>query len=46
VWGVGLKRADELLNVGVPGADHAAVDDLGAVVFSDVGNRNGLFMDT
>jgi hypothetical protein len=37
--------ADELINVGVPGADRAAVDDLGAVVFGNRGDRDGLLMD-
>jgi len=45
VWGFGWPRADEWINVGVPGADRAAVDDLGAVVFGNRGDRDGLLMD-
>ena len=40
-----LKLAHELLNVGVPGADRAKVDDLSLVLFGDIGHRHGLFGD-
>jgi hypothetical protein len=46
VWGLGLQRADALITVGVPGADRAAVDDLGAVVFGNRGDRDGRCMDS
>jgi hypothetical protein len=45
VWGFCLKLADELINVGLPGADPPEVDDLSIGRFGDIGYRNGLFVD-
>jgi hypothetical protein len=40
-----LQLADEVINVGVPGADGAEVDDVGVVVLGHRGDRDGLLMD-
>jgi hypothetical protein len=40
-----LQRAHEWINVGMPGADRATVDDLSLVRFGDIGHRHGLFGD-
>jgi hypothetical protein len=43
--GLGLQLTHELIDVGLPGADGAEVSDLGIVIVSDIGDRDGLFMD-
>jgi hypothetical protein len=43
-WGFGLTLADEVLNVGLPGADAAEGDALSIVLFGDRGHRDGLFV--
>jgi hypothetical protein len=45
VRGFGVQLADELSNVGMPGADGAEVDDVGVVVFGNIGDSTGLLMD-
>jgi hypothetical protein len=40
-----LQRADELINVDLPGADGAEVDDLSVVCFGDIGHGDGRCMD-
>jgi hypothetical protein len=44
VGGVGWKRSDEVINVGLPGADGAEVDGLSAVFLGDRGHRDGSFV--
>jgi hypothetical protein len=43
--GGGVKRAHEWVNVGVPGADRAKVDDVRIVRCGDRGHRHGLLVD-
>jgi hypothetical protein len=43
--GFGVHLADEVVKVTVARADGPEGGDLGAMLFSDVGHRNGLFMD-
>jgi hypothetical protein len=45
VLGRGLHLSNELINIGLPGADRAEGDDLGVVVFGNVGYGNRVFMD-
>jgi hypothetical protein len=45
VLGLGWPLSNELINIGLPGADGAEVDDLSVVVFGDVGYGNRVFMD-
>jgi hypothetical protein len=45
VLGFCLQLADELINVGVPGANGAEVDDISIVVFGNIGDSDGLLMD-
>jgi hypothetical protein len=43
--GLGLHLADEVVNVTLACANSTEGADLGAVLLSDIGHRNGLFMD-
>jgi hypothetical protein len=43
--GFGWHLADEVVNVTLACADGPEGGDLGVVLLSDVGNRNGLLMD-
>jgi hypothetical protein len=43
--GLGLQLADEVVNVTVACADGTKVGYLGPMLLSDVGYRDGLFMD-
>jgi hypothetical protein len=45
VLGLGLQFADELIDVAVAGADGPVIDDLGVVIFGDLGDRNSIFVD-
>jgi hypothetical protein len=45
VCGFGLLPSDELINIDLPGPDRAEVDDLGVVVFGNIGDGDRLFMD-
>jgi hypothetical protein len=40
-----LQLAGELIAIGMPCADGPEGDDLGAVILSDIGDRDGFFMD-
>jgi hypothetical protein len=42
--GVGVQRAHELLEIGLPGADGAEVAHLSVVSLGDISTGNGLFM--
>jgi hypothetical protein len=42
--GVGLTPSHEVIDVGLPGADRAWIDDLGVVVFGRMSDANGLIM--
>jgi hypothetical protein len=43
--GLGWQLADEVVNVTLAWANSTEGADLGAVLLSDIGHRNGLFMD-
>jgi hypothetical protein len=45
VRGLGLERTDEVIDVTVSGAETAKGDGLGVMIFRDISNRDGLFMD-
>jgi hypothetical protein len=45
VRGFCLQLADEVIHVGIPGADGAEVDDVGVVVFGNICDSNRLVMD-
>ena len=45
VFGFGLQLADELINVGLPGADGAEVEDVGVMVLGNIGDGDRLLMD-
>ena len=40
-----MKLADELINVGLPGADGAEGDDLSVVICGDLGHGDGVLGD-
>jgi hypothetical protein len=42
--GLGLHLADEVVNVTLAGADGPRVDDLGGMVFGNMGDRDGIFV--
>ena len=43
--GLGLGLARELIDVGLAGADSAEVSDFGTVIVSDIGDRDGVFVN-
>ena len=45
VFGFGWPLADELINVGRPGADGAEVEDVGVMVLGNIGDSDRLLMD-
>jgi hypothetical protein len=45
VLGLRLELAGELIDVGLSCADGPEGDDLGAVSLSDIGDRDGFFVD-
>jgi hypothetical protein len=45
VLGFCLKLAHDLINVDLPGADRAEVDDLSIVLVGDRGHRDGVLVD-
>jgi hypothetical protein len=43
--GLGWELARELIEVGLSGADRAEVSDFGTVIVSDIGDRDGVFVN-
>jgi hypothetical protein len=44
VCGFGVQLAHELINVALPSADRAKINDLSRVLLGDIGHGNGFFM--
>jgi hypothetical protein len=43
-WALGLELADEVIEVDVSGANGAKVDDVGVMIFGNIGHRDGIFV--